>query len=369
MAIPTVQNSAIGRTETTTTTDATLTVSSNSGRVLLAFPETLELGQTHTVSSVVFDPGGGDEASFTNIPSASANNTAGGRYQRSEAWYLVLGDGVSSGSYTVRLTVSASINRVALAVLEIAGADTTSPIGASGAGTGSSTTITVDVTTTVANSLVIGGGSHRDTTNFTPGTSDTEVIDDAYSLNSVWVGHTDAASTTTYTVSADVDSAVTNTWSMSGVEVLEAATAQTAYAIADAYVGNWEDEGGATTNLYQSIDEASASDADYIQSEIGPSSSPCVVQLTSLSDPSVSTGHTLNYRYAKSPGATAQIDLTVELRQGYTNEGSPGTLIATHTYTNISTTVTAASETLTAGEADSITDYTDLYLRFVANAP
>jgi hypothetical protein len=60
----------------------------------------------------------------------------------------------------------------------------------------------------------------------------------------------------------------------------------------------------------------------------------------------------------------------VQLRQGYTNEGSPGTLIASAQHNNIPGNAwTAGSFNLSAGEADSITDYSDLYLRFVANKP
>lgn len=151
------------------------------------------------------------------------------------------------------------------------------------------------------------------------------------------------------------------------MNLITRAFAQFGRPSADTSIGTWTDQAAGTTNIYQSIDEISFSDADYIQSVSAPSSAPYVTKLTTLEDPVSSSGHTVRYRYAKSAAGGAQIDLTVELRQGYTNEGSPGTLIATHSYTNISDTVTQAAETLTTGEADTITDYTDLYLRFVAN--
>ncbi len=134
---------------------------------------------------------------------------------------------------------------------------------------------------------------------------------------------------------------------------------------ADTLIGNYEDQAAGTTNIYQSIDESVASDADYITSPSAPSSEVYVCALSTLEDPVSSSGHIQRVRYAKSAAGGSQINLTVELRQGYASEVSQGTLIATHSYTDISDTYTTGAETLTAGEADAITDYTDLYLRFV----
>lgn len=154
---------------------------------------------------------------------------------------------------------------------------------------------------------------------------------------------------------------------MTLMNIIRRAFAQFGRPSADTSIGNWVDEGAGTTNIYTSIDETSASDVDYIESDQAPSSSPYVTALTTLEDPVSSAGHIIRARYGKDAAGGSQIDLTVELRQGYTNEGSPGTLIATHSYTDISDTLTTAVETLTGGEADAITDYSDLFLRFVAN--
>lgn len=130
---------------------------------------------------------------------------------------------------------------------------------------------------------------------------------------------------------------------------------------------NWEEDDATTTNIFDQIDEAVTDDLDYIQTQLAPTNDVYVTKLTTLEDPVSSTGHIVRWRHRKSAAAGAQIDLTVQLRQGYTNEGSPGTLIVGVTRTNISDSITADSITLSGGEADSITDYTDLYLRFVAN--
>lgn len=143
--------------------------------------------------------------------------------------------------------------------------------------------------------------------------------------------------------------------------------AQFARPVADAVVGSWEDEGGATTSLFESIDETTPNDTDFVTSEVAPATSAYAVDLGTIEDPQSSSGHVVRYRYQKDSAAGAQIDLTVELRQGYVSEGTQGTLIASNSHTNIGNGWTDGSFTLSAGEADSITDYSDLQLRFVAN--
>jgi hypothetical protein len=129
----------------------------------------------------------------------------------------------------------------------------------------------------------------------------------------------------------------------------------------------WEEDDGTTTDIFDQIDETSFDDADYIRTPVAPTSDVYVTKLTTLEDPQVSTGHVVRYRYRKDTAGGAQIDLTVQLRQGYVNEGTPGTQIAAWTHTNIAETIAAAAQTLSGAEADAITVYTDLYLRFVGN--
>lgn len=130
----------------------------------------------------------------------------------------------------------------------------------------------------------------------------------------------------------------------------------------------YTDQGGGGTNIYTTIDETSASDADYIRSPLGPTSDVYVTALTTLEDPVSSTGHTVRWRYGKDASGGATVNLTVELRQGYVNEGTPGTLIATCLSAGaVPDTFTDGSYTLSAGEADAITNYGSLFLRFVAN--
>lgn len=145
--------------------------------------------------------------------------------------------------------------------------------------------------------------------------------------------------------------------------------AQFARPSTDTTRDNWEEDDGGTTSIFDQIDEAVADDADYIRTGLTPTSDVYVTKLSTLEDPLSSTGHVVRYRYGKDAAGGDQIDITVELRQGYVNEGTPGTLIASATHTNVSEGWTAGTITLSGAEADAITDYTDLYLRFVGNKP
>lgn len=145
--------------------------------------------------------------------------------------------------------------------------------------------------------------------------------------------------------------------------------AQFARPNADTYnADGWTDQGGGSTNIYLTIDETSASDADYVRSPLGPTSDVYVTALTTIEDPVSSTGHTVRWRQGKDASGGATITMTVEVRQGYTNEGTPGTLIATaQNAGTVEDTFTDKSYTLSGAEADSITNYGSLFLRFVAN--
>lgn len=135
------------------------------------------------------------------------------------------------------------------------------------------------------------------------------------------------------------------------------------YPDADDSVGSWTNELGSGTNLYQSIDETAENDADYIQSELNPSSSTARIRLSNpLLTPSATDTHTVSYRYKKGNGSSDQVDLTVKLVQG------ASTVIATWSHTNISATIAEVSQTLTAPQIATISDYDDLYLEFTANA-
>lgn len=119
--------------------------------------------------------------------------------------------------------------------------------------------------------------------------------------------------------------------------------------------GSWT-----TTTLYTKVDETTASDADFISSPSAPSNAACVLGLSNVTDPAVSTGHKLRVRHRKGAAGSHQMNLQYRLLQG-------GTQIGSWTATDIGTSFTTAEQTLTGGEADSITDYSDLRVELSAN--
>lgn len=122
----------------------------------------------------------------------------------------------------------------------------------------------------------------------------------------------------------------------------------------DYATGSWT-----TTPLWSKIEEGVASNDDTII--ICPSNSEndyADFACNSVTDPGSSTGHILRADWNYYAG-TRTLNATMELWQGVPGTG---TLIATLTSTQ-PTADTIYSYTLSSSEANSITDYTDLYLR------
>lgn len=125
--------------------------------------------------------------------------------------------------------------------------------------------------------------------------------------------------------------------------------AQYARPDSDVTVSGWTASAGST--LYECIDEASYSDTDYI-SRIRADDT-CEVGLSNVTDPVSASGHVLRVRNAKS-GSGSLGTCSALLMQG-------GTTIGTWTLTANATTTDAF--TLSASEANAISDYTDLRVR------
>jgi hypothetical protein len=137
------------------------------------------------------------------------------------------------------------------------------------------------------------------------------------------------------------------------VEYVPGPTGQFARPDADTAAGTWT-----TAPLWSKIDETAASDADFISSST-TSGSTCTIGLSNVTDPAVSTGHIVRYRYTKSATAGADPNITVEVLEGTTARASSGAVAVPD-----STAYNDGTFTLTGGEADAITDYTALHLRF-----
>lgn len=140
--------------------------------------------------------------------------------------------------------------------------------------------------------------------------------------------------------------------------------AQFARPDSDIVIGSWTEDDGTTDALFGEIDEATRDDADFDMSEDLSAAGDTTVfacGLSNVTDPETGSSHTI--RVALRKQGTAQMDATVELRQGYTGEGAQGTLIATLTQSALTTSFAEYTYTLSTAEADAITDYTDLQLR------
>jgi len=127
---------------------------------------------------------------------------------------------------------------------------------------------------------------------------------------------------------------------------------------ADTSLGSWTDEADGATNIYTHIDETSPSDADYVQSPNNPSANIYKFKISTGSDPTVHTNHIISYRYRK-PDNLGTVNLKVRLVEGTTTRKE-------WTHNDIGTTWTTQEQTLTEGEAATITDYSNLYLELEA---
>ena len=113
------------------------------------------------------------------------------------------------------------------------------------------------------------------------------------------------------------------------------------------------------TGSYTAIDEAAYSDADYITGA-ADANGTAVHGLSSVSDPVSSANHTVRFRAWQQNNAFQRY-LQVELLQDTTVISSyPSTI------TLVKGTATAYNWTLSSGEADAITDYGALRLRFTS---
>ena len=133
----------------------------------------------------------------------------------------------------------------------------------------------------------------------------------------------------------------------------------------DDTIGSWIDEASGTTDIYTGIDEdlASQSDTDLVRSENDPSTSEYIAGLGLVTDPEGNVDHVVRYRYQKGEtggGQPGVINLIVQLREGTT-------VRASNTHNGIATGFVDGTFTLSSGEADAITDYSNLNIRFQAD--
>lgn len=126
----------------------------------------------------------------------------------------------------------------------------------------------------------------------------------------------------------------------------------TQYARPSSDVSN---SGWATAPLWSKVDEVVADDADLISAS--SNGNVCELGMGSVTDPNGNTGHTITIRRRSAAGHSCTIDLV----QGTT-------VIASFTDTTAGATFADITYTLSASEADAITNYADLRLRLTLGA-
>jgi hypothetical protein len=130
---------------------------------------------------------------------------------------------------------------------------------------------------------------------------------------------------------------------------------------ADDSVGEWTNQSGGASNLWDSIDEASASDADYVQSPFktdGYSSTSAKFRLSNpVAGRTMADPVKIRYRFRKTGSGTKS--LVVVLLQGTTTVAS-----WTHTGGGLTESFQTVTQTLTAPQVAAITDFDNLFIRF-----
>lgn len=122
--------------------------------------------------------------------------------------------------------------------------------------------------------------------------------------------------------------------------------------VSDKLANSWVPSVG--TSLYGCVDENPADDADYITSPPNPGGTFCDLQFA-VQPPVADTGHTISYRIKTTGG----IPMTVRLFQ-------TGLMIKEWVHNPGPSNYTTFNQTLTPAEADTITNYPSLWLRFIA---
>ena len=136
--------------------------------------------------------------------------------------------------------------------------------------------------------------------------------------------------------------------------------AQFVRPIADVDAGSWDDSSvGDNDGVHWDelvADDDSKTESDAVSNNVNTTDLDVEGTNSGITDPAVSTGHII--RVVWNSSATDDMTGHAELWQGVPDTGS---LIAEATVELVDTTEITTTHTLTAGEADAITDYNDLH--------
>jgi len=133
--------------------------------------------------------------------------------------------------------------------------------------------------------------------------------------------------------------------------------AQFGRPISDVSIGPWTDDAGGTTNLWAVLDDNTTT--EYIE-DLNGGNGTYQCNITSLTDPLVSTGHVIRFEM-QGFGSGGAERCEVQLWQGVATQIATTGVKANRGGWGIK------SYTLSGAEADAITDYTDLNLRIISS--
>jgi hypothetical protein len=135
--------------------------------------------------------------------------------------------------------------------------------------------------------------------------------------------------------------------------------AQFARPASDILTTGWLTNSGSSSSLFATLDEVDADETDFATQTNGGNNNAFEVGLGSVDAALIDRLHIVSYRYRKHQALGNVRNLQVQLRQGTT-------VIATGTlHTDISVVWIPGAFLLTPAQGATITDYTNLRLRFI----
>lgn len=292
---------------------------------------------------------------------AESFNTNSTPDSRQRLYYKILDAGDVAGS---SFTWSWSGTIYGGGCLSLFSADGTITLGTLGAfintnNSSSSTTVIPAVTTDQDGALVVGTNDDWQERTVTWPSPMTETVD----INGCAIAYNvqaTAGTTGTVTITHDGGNAYNNS-ALSTFNEAPVAGAVHLSPDGDITVNTWTTDTGGTTNLYQAIDEGTASDTDYVQSVANPASIIYECTLENGTDPAMSSGHTVRVRALIDAAIGGATTLRTEVRQGASALSTPAF------WDDVLTPSAQTFEhTLSGAQTDAITDYADLRYRFTA---
>lgn len=279
---------------------------------------------------------------------------------RTAAIYKVATSGDAGSSVSLAVTAGAPVKQSA-ALTAWSGTDQTTPIHtvnfAGASGLSGTTHPAPTVTTTIPDCVIVVSAHFKDSsvtaiTQPSGYTSRGSVTMTGSGRSSSAQASKDAAAAGSYGGESWTTDATPSSRGMWTIALAPVATTQTVRPVSDVTVTNVTDQAGGTANIYQAIDETTLSLADYAKFVQGAVYEAKLAAASTPPSGPVTVGIVLGL----GDGATTST-WDVYLYQGATQ--------IAHWTDNVTSDNTAVTHTLSGTEFSSITDWTDLRIRWV----